>query len=102
MQSVKSSIISEERNKLIDQLRLRGITDENVLAIMNSLPRERFVGGGFEKKAYEDSALPIGLQQTISQPYTVAFMTQMLQIQPGKKSLKLVREVGIKQLFWQN
>ncbi len=89
MQSVKSSIISEERNKLIDQLRLRGITDENVLAIMNTLPREKFVGDGFEKKAYEDSALPIGLQQTISQPYTVAFMTQMLQIQPGEKVLEI-------------
>jgi len=90
MQSaIRINQFKEERFQLIEQLRKRGITDENVLSVMSDLPRELFVKDGFERRAYEDSALPIGLQQTISQPFTVAFMTQKLQLEYGEKILEI-------------
>lgn len=66
------------RARLIDRLRRQGITDETVLEVIQSVPRHLFVDEALSHRAYEDSALPIGFNQTISQPYTVARMTELL------------------------
>ncbi len=78
-----------ERAEMIALLRKRGIDDPALLRAMESLDRREFVQPAFLAKAYDDSALPIGNQQTISQPYTVAFMTQALSLQPGEKVLEI-------------
>lgn len=78
-----------QRQKLVDILRERGIRDESVLAAINAIPREAFVPVAIRSRAYEDSALPIDNRQTISQPYTVAFMTQALRVTPGMKILEI-------------
>jgi protein-L-isoaspartate(D-aspartate) O-methyltransferase len=80
---------SQERIQLQDFLRSRGITDQAVLKAMGKLPREQFLEKNFSRRAYEDSALPIGSGQTISQPYTVAYMTQALCLKPGEKVLEI-------------
>ena len=67
----------------------RLITDERILKAMASVERHLFVPEPFTGKAYEDSALPIGRGQTISQPYTVAFMTQALGVRPGDRILEI-------------
>jgi protein-L-isoaspartate(D-aspartate) O-methyltransferase len=72
-----------------DQLRRRGIADERVLAAMAALPRERFVPRAAEAQAYDDRALPIDAGQTISQPYVVARMTELLGIEPGDRILEV-------------
>ncbi len=77
------------RRKLIDNLRGKGITDETVLSAMNTIPRHFFLDMAFEKIAYEDKAFPIAAEQTISQPYTVAYQTQLLQIKKGDKVLEI-------------
>ncbi|MCS7170433.1 MAG: protein-L-isoaspartate(D-aspartate) O-methyltransferase, partial [Candidatus Kapabacteria bacterium] len=79
----------ELRRALIEHLRRRGIRDERVLAAMERLPRELFVHPAFIHRAYEDAALPLGYNQTISQPYTVAFMTSLLEVQPGDAVLEV-------------
>lgn len=79
-----------ERKELIELLRSKGITDENVLTAMMKVERHLFVDQMFINRAYEDNALPIGSEQTISQPYTVAFMTQALC---PKKDMKVL-EIG--------
>ncbi|HAP34645.1 MAG TPA: protein-L-isoaspartate O-methyltransferase [Bacteroidetes bacterium] len=79
-----------ERKELIELLRSKGITDENVLTAMMKVERHLFVDQMFINRAYEDNALPIGSEQTISQPYTVAFMTQALR---PKKEMKVL-EIG--------
>jgi protein-L-isoaspartate(D-aspartate) O-methyltransferase len=82
-------IYSAQRKRLIEQLRLRGELSEDVLDAMNKLPREKFVIPSFVNKAYEDSALPIECNQTISQPYTVAYMTSCLRIKKDDKILEI-------------
>ncbi|HEX8358419.1 MAG TPA: protein-L-isoaspartate(D-aspartate) O-methyltransferase [Segetibacter sp.] len=77
------------RKRLVDQLRAKGITDENVLTAINNIPRHFFLDSAFDKIAYEDRAFPIGEGQTISQPYTVAYQTQLLQIKPYDKVLEI-------------
>jgi len=77
------------RRRLIELLEEKGITDEKVLEAMASIPRHGFVEGAFSEEAYEDKALPIHSGQTISQPFTVAFQTQLLDIKPGKKVLEI-------------
>ena len=77
------------RKKLMDILREKGITDEAVLAAMNNIPRHFFLDSAFEEIAYEDRAFPISEGQTISQPYTVAYQTQLLQIKPLDKILEI-------------
>lgn len=74
---------------MIELIRARGITDENLLRAMEKIPRHLFVKEPFINRAYDDCALPIGYQQTISQPYTVAFMTQCLGIGKEKKILEV-------------
>ena len=77
------------RKKLVDQIREKGITDESVLQAIMQVPRHFFLDSAFEKQAYEDRAFPIGEDQTISQPYTVAYQTQLLQIKPFDKILEV-------------
>jgi protein-L-isoaspartate(D-aspartate) O-methyltransferase len=77
------------REKLVEAIRDKGITDERVLKAMEDLPRHYFMDSAFDEKAYEDKAFPIGEGQTISQPYTVAYQTQLLQIKPFEKVLEI-------------
>lgn len=79
----------EARFQLVDRLRQRGIRDERILSAMNKIPRELFIDPAFIHQAYEDTALPIDCNQTISQPYTVAFMTQCLNLKEGSKVLEI-------------
>lgn len=83
------------RKQLVDQLRSNGITDENVLCAMNNIPRHFFMDSALDNMAYEDRAFPISDGQTISQPYTVAFQTQLLQVKTGEKIL----EIGTGSMF---
>jgi len=77
------------RNKLVRKLALKGITDERVLKAIGKVPRHVFFDEALLSHAYEDKAFPIGEGQTISQPYTVAFQTEKLDIQPGDKILEI-------------
>ena len=77
------------RKQLVDLLRTKGITDEQVLEAIGSIPRHFFLDSAFDRIAYEDRAFPIAANQTISQPYTVAYQTQLLQIKPGEKVLEI-------------
>lgn len=77
------------RAKLVRELIRRGITDESVLDAIGRVPRHEFVEGVFSGEAYEDKALPIQRGQTISQPFTVAFQTQLLQLKPKMKILEI-------------
>ncbi|MCC3704575.1 protein-L-isoaspartate(D-aspartate) O-methyltransferase [Rouxiella badensis] len=74
---------------LLEQLRKLGISDEPLLQAIETVPRERFVDEAFQHKAYENTALPIGLGQTISQPYTVARMTELLRLTPTSRVLEI-------------
>ncbi len=78
-----------EKNDLLDKLKKRGITDERVLHSFSAVERDKFVPDALKMHAYKDIALPIGYGQTISQPYTVAYMTQVLQLNPGDKVLEI-------------
>jgi len=78
------------RRKLIDELRKKGIADERILCAFDRVPRHLFMDSSFVEFAYQDKAFPIAAGQTISQPYTVAFMTEILNIKPLEK----VFEVG--------
>lgn len=77
------------RKKLIDSIRDKGITSEEVLEAMNRLPRHFFLDKALEEIAYQDRAFPIGEGQTISQPYTVAYQTQLLEVKPFDKVLEI-------------
>ncbi|MCB0569737.1 MAG: protein-L-isoaspartate(D-aspartate) O-methyltransferase [Phaeodactylibacter sp.] len=77
------------RRQLIGLLRKKGITDEKVLEAMETLPRHFFLDKAFEERAYEDKPFPIGNEQTISQPYTVAYQTALLRVQKRDKVLEV-------------
>lgn len=77
------------RKKLVDTVRAKGITDENVLDAINNIPRHFFLDSAFDEQAYEDRAFPIGEGQTISQPYTVAYQSQLLGIKKYDKVLEI-------------
>ena len=77
------------RKKLTDIVRAKGITDDKVLDIINKIPRHYFLDSAFDEKAYEDIAFPIGEGQTISQPYTVAYQSQLLELKPFQKVLEI-------------
>ena len=77
------------RNKLAELLEAKGITDKKVLEAIKTIPRHLFLDSGFEDHAYQDKAFPIGADQTISQPYTVAFQTELLQVKPNDKILEI-------------
>lgn len=77
------------RKKLIDSLREKGIKEERILQAMMEVPRHFFLDPAFEQIAYEDRAFPIAAEQTISQPYTVAYQTQLLNPLPFEKILEI-------------
>lgn len=77
------------RKKLVEIVRLKGIKDEAVLQAIGAIPRHLFLDSSFLNFAYQDQAFPIGSGQTISQPYTVAFQTELLQIKPGETVLEV-------------
>lgn len=77
------------RKQLVDQLRSKDISNETVLSAINEVPRHVFLDSSFVELAYQDMAFPIGSGQTISQPSTVAFQTQLLQVEKGMKVLEI-------------
>lgn len=77
------------RRKLVDSLNKKGIRDEKVLAAIGQLPRHCFLDKAFEEWAYQDKPFPIGCEQTISQPYTVAFQSTLLQLEKRQKVLEI-------------
>src|SRR5580692_9438087 len=77
------------RKQLVELIRMKGISDERVLQAILEIPRHYFIDSAFDQIAYEDRAFPIAEGQTISQPYTVAYQTQLLDIQPREKVLEI-------------
>lgn len=77
------------RNQLVKLLESKGIVDKNVLEALLKIPRHLFLNSSFEDYAYQDKAFPIGAGQTISQPYTVAFQSQLLQVKKEDKILEI-------------
>ncbi|TAL70904.1 MAG: protein-L-isoaspartate(D-aspartate) O-methyltransferase [Bacteroidetes bacterium] len=84
-----NNAFNERRRLLIESLKRRGNLSENVLDAMLKIPREKFLDSSFHFRAYEDTALPIDANQTISQPYTVAYMTTLLEVKEGDKILEI-------------
>ncbi len=78
-----------KRRKLVAVIRKKGIRDDRVLKAIEELPRHFFMAKDFESWAYEDKAFPIGNEQTISQPYTVAYQTALLDVHPREKVLEI-------------
>ena len=77
------------RNQLANVLQAKGIDDEKVLMAVRKIPRHLFIDSSFESHAYQDKAFPIAAEQTISQPFTVAFQSQMLKLKIGEKVLEI-------------
>src|SRR5215208_1781662 len=77
------------RKKLVETVKNKGITDEKVLEAIEKIPRHFFLDSAFDEVAYEDKAFPIAERQTISQPYTVAYQTQLLEVKPFNKVLEI-------------
>lgn len=77
------------RNQLVKTLQSKGIKNEKVLKAISNIPRHLFMDSGFIDFAYQDKAFPIAADQTISQPYTVAFQTELLEIEPNDKVLEI-------------
>lgn len=77
------------RQQLVDVIKSKGIQDTSVLNAIGKIPRHLFMDSGFLDHAYQDKAFPIGADQTISQPYTVAFQTELLQVSKGDKILEI-------------
>ena len=77
------------RQKLVETIAAKGIKDEAVLKAIGNIPRHLFMDSGFLDHAYQDKAFPIAADQTISQPYTVAFQTELLQVKRGDKILEI-------------
>jgi len=77
------------RERLVQKLRDRGIQDPRVLEAIGAVPRHKFVEPAFRSRAYDDEALPIGMNQTISQPFTVAYQTSLLEVTPNDRILEV-------------
>ncbi len=77
------------RNQLVANIKRKGIQDNDVLEAISKIPRHLFMDSGFIDFAYQDKPFPIGADQTISQPYTVAYQTELLEIKPGEKVLEI-------------
>lgn len=77
------------RNKLAEVVAAKGIADKKVLDAIRTIPRHLFMDSSFEGHAYQDKAFPISADQTISQPYTVAFQSELLEVKPGDKILEI-------------
>ncbi len=95
MDPIRSTMIEDNyklrglRNKLVKKLREKGIRDEAVLAAIGRVPRHVFFENALVDHAYQDKAFPIGEGQTISQPYTVAFQSEKLEVKPGDRVLEI-------------
>ena len=94
-------MVSKRVQTLLEQLRAQGIRDEHVLDALAQVPREKFVDEAFEHKAWENVALPIGQGQTISQPYMVARMTELLELTPHSRVLEIGTGRGTKPRSWR-
>lgn len=79
----------QQRHQLVQLLQKQGITDQRLLRAIAVVPRHLFMPDALQHKAYENKAFPIGEEQTISQPYTVAYMTTLLEVMPGEKILEI-------------
>jgi protein-L-isoaspartate(D-aspartate) O-methyltransferase len=77
------------RKQLVELIRSKGISDERVLQAISEIPRHFFIDSAFDQIAYEDRAFPIAEGQTISQPYTVAYQSQLLELKPHEKVLEV-------------
>ena len=77
------------RNKIVEIIASKDIKDKKVLDAIRAVPRHLFMDSSFEDHAYQDKAFPIAAEQTISQPYTVAFQTELLELNPGDKILEI-------------
>ena len=89
-QAPTAADFAAQRQRMVEQqLKPRGIKDDRVLAAMARVPREEFVPADERGDAYEDGPLPIGFDQTISQPYIVAFMTEQLRLRPSDRLLEI-------------
>ena len=82
-------IETARRKAMVERLREAGISSNSVLSAMETVPRHHFVPPGLEFQAYDEKALPIGFDQTISHPYTVAVMSQALDVQKGQRILEI-------------
>lgn len=91
-----------ERQELVEKLEKRGITDKNVLRAISEVERDKFVADALIIHAYKDIALPIGYGQTISQPYTVAYMTQQLELKKNDKVLEIGTGSGYQAALLEN
>lgn len=78
-----------QRRKLVEEIKRKGINDQRVLDAINNVPRHAFLESGLHKFAYKDQAFPIGNGQTISQPFTVAFQTELLDVEKNHKVLEV-------------
>jgi len=86
----QDATLTQARRRMVEeQIEARGVTDARVLEAMSRVPRHEFVPAGRRSAAYEDTPLPIGLGQTISQPYIVALMTELVQPEPGDRLLEI-------------
>ncbi len=77
------------RKRLVETIKKKGVEEQKVLDAIMNVPRHLFMAKGFEERAYQDNAFPIAADQTISQPYTVAFQTDILDIKKGDKVLEV-------------
>lgn len=77
------------RKRLVEEIKSKGITDEKILSVIGKIPRHFFLDSGFDDWAYKDVAFPIGEDQTISQPYTVAYQTQLLQVRNRDRIMEI-------------
>ncbi len=78
-----------KRKQLAEVIQAKGIQSKRVLEAIKSIPRHLFLDSSFEDHAYQDKAFPIAAGQTISQPYTVAYQSELLQLEPGQKVLEI-------------
>ena len=90
---------THKKSKLISELEKKGINNQDILRAIQKIPRELFLSKTFWNKAYDDNALPIDCGQTISQPYTVAYMTQLLNIKEGMRVLEIGTGSGYQALL---
>ncbi len=87
--SPNERIFNKRRKMLVEELASKGIRDKRVLSAFEAVPRHIFVDTALSNRAYEDTALPIEMGQTISQPFTVAKQTELMEVEPGDKVLEI-------------
>jgi len=85
----EEALYLQAQTELVDEIKAMGVQDEDALRVMASVPRHKFVPPEYLDQAYDNHPLPIGYGQTISQPYIVAWMTELLELQPGEKVLEI-------------